>query len=210
MLGWLQAVQGKGLEQSTGQTKLWASPESQMPGGKGRQQQGTLTSKTRRVQPWGGFWTLFPDNSMTLQTQSRSEHSTWLTERSSDPISTTIPAVFITSEMKIHLLPKGLAAIKRLEYFDTNDHSLNWRLTAPRGHGSYVFITVISREPRTSMPLFPWGPRQRAEGNPPGTSLVQTQQPQEIFANVALEKKRVEKIQEFKSYKNFGRIRELL
>lgn len=102
------------------------SPESQMPGGKGRQQPGDPDKQDVQCAGHGGcFWTLFPDNSMTLQTQSCSEHSTWLTERSSDPISTTIPAVFITSEMKIHLLPKGLAAIKRLEYFDTNDHSLN-------------------------------------------------------------------------------------
>lgn len=108
-----------------------------------------------------------------------------------DPISTTIPAVFITSKIKIHLLPKGLSAIKRLEYLYANNHSHNWKAHSLEGtwvlriHHRHIQVTQhISA-------LFPMGAQGRKQrGTPPGTSLLQTQQPQEIFANVFLEKKK--------------------
>lgn len=135
----------------------------------GGSNQGTLTSKTLTVlaMAGGAFWTLFPDNSMTLYTQGCPKHSTQETERSSHPISTTIPAVFITSKMKIHLLPKGLSAIKRLEYFYMNDHSHNWKAHGPKG-------TRVLRVPHCHIQvtqhlsaLLPWRPRREAEGNLP-------------------------------------------
>lgn len=133
---------------------------------------------------------------MTLHTQDRPKHSTQVTERSSRPIGTTIPAVFITSKMKIHLLPKGFPAIKRLQYFYTNDRSHSRKAHGPEGTQVLRVPHCHTQVTQHISALLPWGPRREAERNPPGTFLLQTQQPQEIFASVALGKKGVKNIQE--------------
>lgn len=135
--------------------------------------QETLTSKAPTVLAMGGgCWTLFPDSSMTLQSQGRPEHSTWLTERSSNPISTTIAAVFITSKMKIHLLPKGLWAIKRLEYFYKNKRSHNWKAHGPEGTG---ILRVHHRHTQVTQHIgapFPMGAKAGSRGGPPSDTPV--------------------------------------